>query len=78
MALKCIMVVPPSERVPGLLATVRGFFVGQERGVLRSVQLLSAKVIESSVNYGVMGFTSVYTYAALRRLMGDELDNGKR
>ena len=39
---------------------------------------LSAKVIESSVNYGVMGFTSVYTYAALRRLMGDELDNGKR
>ena len=50
--------------------------------MLRSVQLvhrgLSAKVIESSVNYGVMGFTSVYTYAALRRLIGDELDNGKR
>ena len=38
---------------------------------------LSAKVVEFSVNYGVMGFTSVYTYAALRRLMGDELDNGK-
>jgi hypothetical protein len=32
----------------------------------------------SSVNYGVMGFTSVCTYTALRRLMGDELDNGKR
>ena len=82
MALKRIMVVPPSERVPGLLATIRGFFVGQEHGVLRSVQLvhrgLSAKVVEFSVNYGVMGFTSVYTYAALRRLMGDELDNGKR
>ena len=31
-----------------------------------------------SVNYGVMGFTSVYAYAALRRLMGDELDNGKQ
>ena len=29
MALKRIMVVPPSERVPGLLATIRGFFVGQ-------------------------------------------------
>jgi hypothetical protein len=27
MALKRIMVVSPSERVPGLLATVRGFFV---------------------------------------------------
>jgi hypothetical protein len=82
MALKCIMVVPPSERVPGLLTTVRGFFVGQGHGVLRSVQLvhrgLSAKVVESSVNYGVVGFTSVYTYAALRRLIGDELDNGKR
>jgi hypothetical protein len=31
----------------------------------------------SSANYGVMGFTCVDTYAALRRLMGDELDNGK-
>jgi hypothetical protein len=37
MALKRIMVVPPSECVPGLLATLRGFFVGQGHGVLRSV-----------------------------------------
>ena len=39
MALKRIMVVPPLERVPvpGLLATLCGFFVGQGHGVLRSV-----------------------------------------
>jgi hypothetical protein len=40
MALKRgIMVLPPLERVPvqGLLATLRGFFVGQGHGVLRSV-----------------------------------------
>jgi len=77
------MVVPPSECVPGLLATIRSFFVGQDHGVLRSVQLvhrgLSAKVVEFSVNYGVMGFTActTYMYAALRRLMGEKLDNGK-
>jgi len=60
------MVVPPSECVPGLLATIRSFFVGQDHGVLRSVQLvhrgLSAKVVEFSVNYGVMGFTACTTY----------------
>ena len=76
MALKRIMVVAPSECVPGLLTTIRGFFAGQEHGLLRSLQLvhrgLSAKVIEFSVNYGVMGFTSVYTYAALRRITGGE------
>jgi hypothetical protein len=64
MALKRIMVVPPSERVPGLLATVRGFFVGQEHGCCAACSSctagcrLSAKVVEFSVNYGVMGFTA--------------------
>jgi hypothetical protein len=28
--------------------------------------------------YALPSTTSVYTYAALRRLMGDELNNGKR
>jgi hypothetical protein len=44
MTLKRIMVVPPSERVPGLLATTRGFFVGQEHGALRSLQLVHRRL----------------------------------
>ena len=77
MSLKRMMVVPPDERVGGLIRTLSGFVAdGRARGrsLLATVLLvhrgLSAKVVEFSVNYGVMGVASVYVYAAAARLFG--------
>ena len=83
MSLKSMMVVPPDEGVGGLARTLSGFFAdGRARGrsVLATAVLvhrgLSAKVVEFSVNYGVMGVASVYVYAAATRLLGPASGDG--
>ena len=74
MALKRMMVIPPHLSTDGILRTLRSFFA-DGRDVFASWLLvhrgLSAKVMEFSVNYGVMGFSSVYVYAAAAKIFGE-------
>jgi hypothetical protein len=64
MALKRMMKQPPHVAVDGILATLRGVVKGLSpvQAVALIHRGLSPKVVEFSVNYSVIGVTSVYVY----------------